>query len=251
MLTRYGLSQVKVIDNRLSELKAEKSDLPRDQSEICNLLQIRSLLLRGIDCSVPCSVTPKQSNSRALLMNKQDDCDGSSFKALESASQQCSKLTNRNFEALTSKWPNMLPSAPAPSVLYDASASSLSAHAVASAQWAAKRADSKPTIEAMNPKKVSDHSLHCPITARYLSFHSPRYRNCWVDHKAGHRANLGPTHPRRLPLYRLRQVGEGEADHSATREPPPCPGFPWPLPPLPAGVSPSELDPFHDDWPFW
>ena len=145
-----------MIDKRLSELKAEESDLPYDhvQSEIRNLLQIRSLLLQGIDCSVPCSVTPKQSNSRTVLINKEDDCDKSSVQALalESASQQCSKLSIRNFEALTSKWPNMLPSSPAHSDLY----------AVASAQWAAKQADSKPIIETTNPKQVSDHSLHCP-----------------------------------------------------------------------------------------
>ena len=186
-----------MIDKRLSELKAEESDLPRDQvqSEIRNLLQIRSLLLQGIDCSVLCCVAPKQSNSRALLMNKEDDCDGSSVKALELASRHCSKLTICNFEARPSKWPNiwppasapslkraqtisdctclrhepyLRPSAPASSALHEDAAASLSsqhvlaAHAVASAQWAAKRADSKPIIETTNPKQVSDHNLHCP-----------------------------------------------------------------------------------------
>ena len=150
-----------MIDKRLSELKAETNYLSHDhvEFEICSLLQIRSLLLQGIDCPVAVSFTPSQPNSRTVLISKEDEFDRSSVKALESASQQCSEVTILNFEALTSKSASVRCSTPAPSDLCDnaGAASSqhlLAARILASTQSGVKRVDNKLTIEATNPEQV-------------------------------------------------------------------------------------------------
>ena len=149
-----------MIDKRLSELKAETNYLSHDhvEFEICSLLQIRSLLLQGIDCPVAVSFTPSQPNSRTVLISKEDEFDRSSVKALESASQQCSEVTILNFEALTSKSAYVRSSTPAPSDLCNAGAASsqhlLAARILASTQSGVKRVDNKLTIEATNPEQV-------------------------------------------------------------------------------------------------
>ena len=133
-----------MIDKRLSELKAEESDLPRDhvQSEICTLLQIRSLLFQGIDCPVAVSVTPSLPNSKTLLINKEDKCDRPPVKALKSASQQCSEVKISDVESY------LRPSAAAPLNLDDDAEASSSQHlpvvgSVVSAQWGAKQEEAR------------------------------------------------------------------------------------------------------------
>ena len=72
---------------------------------MCSLVEIRSLLLQGIDCPFPGPIPQSTSVARALVEKKGDSSVASTLDALESASQHCIKTKMRKISSPDGRGP--------------------------------------------------------------------------------------------------------------------------------------------------